>query len=400
MYKLLRNKNNSLEEFGLRLDDGLKSAANTQEARRSIVVVSTPETDKEKDEHKSYADDLSVLNINIEDIYNFEKIEKKKKTYSQNWPAYNQAQMNEFSIFQDILIELLDKLLDVKPLNRRGRPFNDLKEMLFCCVMRSYFGKSSRRSVSFLDLALTKAYISKKPHFNTILNYYKDETLTPILKYLIEQAASPLKDVEVDFSVDSSGFSTSLYGRWLDVRATSKSKKRLYKKAHVTSGVKTNIITAIEVTPGYYADSPQFKELIKITAKTFKIREVSADKAYSSRKNLQTVIQQGAIPFIPFRKGTGKRSRGHLIWTRMRQVYDKERDYFNKHYHKRSNVESVFNMIKRKFGTHLYSKSDTGQTNEVLCKAPAHNICVLIQEIHELDLKIDFNYCATTKVKR
>ncbi len=400
MDKILRNRDRSLDEFVLDIYDGPKSGTNTQEAWRSIDMVSTTKKDKEKDGHKHYADDLSILNINIEDIYNFEKIEKKKKTYPQNWPAYNQAQMNEFSIFQDILIELLDKLLDIKPLYRRGRPFNDLKEMLFCCAMRSYYGKSSRRSVSFLDFAVTKAYISKKPHFNTILNYYKDKTLTPILKYLIEQSANPLKDVEVDFSVDSSGFSTSLYGRWLDVRATSKSKKRLYKKAHVTSGIKTNIITAIEVTPGYYADSPQFSELIKITSKTFKIREVSADKAYSSRKNLQTVVEYGGIPFIPFRKGTGKRSRGHLIWTRMKQVYDKEREYFNKHYHKRSNAESVFNMIKRKFGAHLYSKSETGQINEVLCKALAHNICVLIQELHEIDLKIDFNYCATTKIKR
>jgi len=61
--------------------------------------------------------------------------------------------------------------------------------------------------------------------------------------------------------MDSSGFSTSLYGRWLDIRASSSSKKRVFKKAHVTSGVKTNIITAIEVTPGFYADSPQFQNL-------------------------------------------------------------------------------------------------------------------------------------------
>ncbi len=331
--------------------------------------------------------------VDIENIH-------KKKTYSQNWTAYNKAQMNEFSIFQDILIELLDNLIEVNPLFRRGRPFNDLKEMIFCCTMRSYYGKSSRRSISFLDYAVSKGYISKKPHFNTVLNYYKDVTITPILKYLIEQSASPLKDVEVDFSVDSSGFSTSLYGRWLDVRTKSNRKKRLFKKAHVTSGVKSNIITAIEVTPGYYADSPQFGKMIKITAKTFRMREVSADKAYSSRKNLQTVVNLGAIPFIPFRKGTGQRSRGTMIWSRMRRVYDEQREFFNQHYHKRSNAESVFNMMKRKFGTHLYSKSEVGQTNEVLCKALAHNICVLIQELHENDLKIDFNYCAIAKVRR
>jgi len=130
------------------------------------------------------------------------------------------------------------------------------------------------------------------------------------------------------------------------------------------------------------------------------MREVSADKAYSSRKNLQTVTQLGAIPYIPFRKGTGISSRGYMIWTRMRKYYDKHQDHFMMHYHKRSNAESVFNMMKRKFGPHLNSKSETGQINEVLCKALAHNVCVLIQEYHENDLKRDFQRCKKNKVAR
>jgi len=332
------------------------------------------------------------------DFYN--RVHEFDILYTQNWPAYNQAQTTEFSTFQDILIEILDNLIETHQQHRRGRPFNDFKEMIFCCVMRSYYGKSSRRSVSFLDYALVKGYISKKPHFNTVLNYYKDDSITHILKYLIEQSATPMKDVELDFTVDSSGFSTSLYGRWLDVRIQSSSKKRIFKKAHVTSGVKTNIITAIEATPGYYADSPQFPKLVRITSKNFDMREVSADKAYSSRKNLQTVAQLGAVPYIPFKSNATGRSRGHLIWGRMKKYYDRHQDHFMMHYHKRSNAESVFNMMKRKFGTHLYSKSEVGQTNEILCKALAHNICVLIQEYHENDLKRDYNKCAKHKVAR
>ncbi len=43
-------------------------------------------------------------------------------------------------------------------------------------------------------------------------------------------------------------------------------------------------------------------------------------------------------------------------------------------------------MIKGKIGSALRSKSDTGQLNEVLCKVLAHNICVLIQAIHALNI--------------
>ncbi len=57
------------------------------------------------------------------------------------------------------------------------------------------------------------------------------------------------------------------------------------------------------------------------------------------------------------------------------------------HYHKRSNVESTVQMIKSKFGDRLRSKDKVSQVNEVLAKVLCHNICVVIQEIHELDVQ-------------
>ena len=61
-------------------------------------------------------------------------------------------------------------------------------------------------------------------------------------------------------------------------------------------------------------------------------------------------------------------------------------DAFLTHYHKRSNVECTFSMLKRKFGGSLRSKSEVGQRNEVLCKVIAHNICCVISAIHELGI--------------
>jgi hypothetical protein len=43
-------------------------------------------------------------------------------------------------------------------------------------------------------------------------------------------------------------------------------------------------------------------------------------------------------------------------------------------------------MIKAKFGSAVRSKSRTGQINEVLAKVLLHNLCVLIQAIHEIGL--------------
>jgi len=71
------------------------------------------------------------------------------------------------------------------------------------------------------------------------------------------------------------------------------------------------------------------------------------------------------------------------------------REEFMQHYHKRSNAETVFSMIKRNFGVNVRSKKDIAQTNEVLCKALCHNIVVLIHEMFELGIAVRFvNNCA------
>jgi transposase len=58
------------------------------------------------------------------------------------------------------------------------------------------------------------------------------------------------------------------------------------------------------------------------------------------------------------------------------------------HYHKRSNVESTFSMFKGKFRDHVRSKTPVAMVNEVLCKIICHNICVLVQEAHDLGIDV------------
>lgn len=60
------------------------------------------------------------------------------------------------------------------------------------------------------------------------------------------------------------------------------------------------------------------------------------------------------------------------------------------HYHRRSNVETAFSMIKRKFGEPIRSKGETAQVNEVLAKVARHNLCVLIHSAHTLGIEPRF----------
>jgi transposase len=71
-------------------------------------------------------------------------------------------------------------------------------------------------------------------------------------------------------------------------------------------------------------------------------------------------------------------------------LYSFNQTRFMQSYHKRSNVETTFHMIKAKFGDHLRSKTRTAQINDAMCKVLTHNLCCLIQSIYELGIEPTF----------
>ncbi len=151
-------------------------------------------------------------------------------------------------------------------------------------------------------------------------------------------------------------------------------------------GVNTKTVAAVDISGWAANDTNYFVPLLERVAAHFDVREVSADKAYLSRKNLNAVESVGGTPFVPFKSNTLEPVEAGM-WARMYHLFMHKRDAFLEHYHKRSNIETAYSMIKGKFGSALRSKSDTGQINEALCKVLAHNICVLVQAIHELGIE-------------
>jgi len=314
-----------------------------------------------------------------------------KQTYKQEWSAYNAAQVNEKSEFQKLLHELCKGIGE--PSQKMGRPRLPFEDMIFAAAFKVYSTVSGRRFMSDLRDAHAKGYISKLPCYNSIFNYFEDETLTPYLKMLIEESSLPLQTVESDFAVDSSGFSTCRFVQWVQAKHHDPKllEAREWIKVHLMCGVKTNVVTAVEITDRYAGDSPQFAGLVKTTGRNFTMAQVSADKAYSSSQNLQVVADHDAQPFIAFKANTVSRKPHHTaIWNRMFHFYSYNQTRFMRCYHKRSNVETTFHMIKSKFGDSLRSKTKTAQINEALCKVLAHNLCCLIQSMYELGIEPTF----------
>ena len=93
-----------------------------------------------------------------------------------------------------------------EPPQEKGRPRASLRDMVFASVFKVFSTVSARRFQCDLNEACERGHISKAPHYNTVFKYLEMPGLTPILKQLIEESSLPLRSVEVDFAVDSSGF--------------------------------------------------------------------------------------------------------------------------------------------------------------------------------------------------
>jgi len=224
----------------------------------------------------------------------------ERKTYQQHWRAYNDAQTHEKDKFLELLHDLCTGVTEPAPA-KTGRPRLPLRDAVFAVCFKIYSTLSCRRFMSDLRDSHSKGYLSKVPHFNSICNYLENPELTPILYSLITETSLPLKSVEVDFAADSSGFTTSRFVRWFDHKYGTVRQQHEWVKAHLMCGIRTNIVTAVEIRDKDASDTKLLPNLVDTTAKNFTISEISADKGYGSVKNYNAIQRHGAVPYIAFK---------------------------------------------------------------------------------------------------
>jgi transposase len=308
-------------------------------------------------------------------------------SYPQNWPAYNRAQMEEKSRIEILLKGLCEGI--VQPSQTNGRPRLPLADVVYGATMKVYTTFSGRRATTDIKACEERGFVEKAPHYNSLFRYLERADMQPLLTTLVEESAAPLKAIETNFAVDGTGFSTNTYASWFDHKYGEEKRSQRWIKAHAMIGVKTNVITAVKMTEGFVNDAPQLPSLVTATAaKGFTIQEVSADKAYLSHDNLAAVEAAGGVPYVPFKSNS--KGTGSAAWQRLWHVYSLNREDFLAHYHQRSNVESTFSAVKRKFGGSLRSKLPAAQYNEGLLKCLCFNLTVLVHSIHELGIDPKF----------
>lgn len=310
-----------------------------------------------------------------------------RKTYTQDWKNYNLAQTKEKEIFMRLLGDVTGKIGNTA--YDFGRPTNPLSDMIYSMVFKVYSGFSGRRFNTDMEDAKTSGFVSKRIPYNSMFDYFGKPELTPVLSELVTMTSLPLKGVETDFNIDSTGFGTSQFQRWFSFKYGKEMVSRKWVKCHFINGAKTNVITSVKITSEFDNDCPQLQELYDRTKEHFDMKELSGDKAYLSIENLEHIEGNGTRAYIPFKSNSGPSGNG-AVWKKLYHFFAFKQDEFLAHFHKRSNAETTVHMMKAKFGNSVRSKNWVSQVNETLCKVVAHNICCVIMETFCLGIEAEF----------
>lgn len=308
-----------------------------------------------------------------------------KPTYSQKWSDYRKARTNEKPYFLKLLKELCNGLSNE---HRVGRPRLPLSDITFAAVLKVYLGVAADLAMPEINSASDEGYISKGMSYNSIPVFFGRPETRSLLEDLIATSARPLLPLERYACIDSTGFGISRYDRWNDGKEGKTRAGKKWVKVQVISGVKTNVVVAATTTDANANDSPYLADMIERLSDDFKIEEFMADSQYSSVRNLEAIKARGAFPLIPFKVSATGASGG--LWQRMYHYYQYHNDEFSSRYHKRSNAETAFHMIKAKFGSDVSAKTEPATHNEVLAKILCHNICCVIQSIFEFKIVPEF----------
>ena len=339
------------------------------------------------------------------------EIVKEHRVYRRDWHKYNEAQTHEAEDVLELLggiSDLVNELeVQARPCRGRGRPRSPLGSMLFAMIYKAFLGQSARRVQAQLRLLARSGYMPKCgppdsvfsraedhepwiPCFNSINGYYGYDWLTPVLLELVTVTAMPVRSLETDFTMDATGCSTHSFMRWMDYRTESEVKEHGWVKLHMMCGALTNVITRAAVSPRDVHDNVLFRELFLETARHFRIRKLTADMAYLSGPNYSLAEDFDVDLYVPFKSNTARWADDGTAWSAALWKFLQCNSEFMDEYHQRSNAESTFSALKRKFPSQIRMEEYTGQVNETLCKVLAYNLSGVAREVRMRGVKPDF----------
>lgn len=253
------------------------------------------------------------------------------------------------------LSKLLNQLNLGRYLHRFGPKKYELKHHLFALIIMEAYKLSLRRVEIMLEMfgikVPTYSALCKRRKKIPSWIWNKLVFLTAGLKH--ENAA-----------IDMTGFSRTNPSQHYLGRIYQGWYRKGYAKTSMIYDVDNHKVITLHAKIRLRHELKDAKLLLR---KNLNIKFLLADKAYDAEWLHQYCYEKGIQTIIPKKK--------NIRPGRFRKKQMK--NYSDEKYHQRSNIESGFSAIKRKYGGFVSGKSLASLNTELNCKAIAHNLRLL-----------------------
>jgi hypothetical protein len=275
---------------------------------------------------------------------------------------------NKYQRMISLMRQILKKMHVPLFLHPKSKHVFSVHQHITLLVLRQYESKSYESFVEWLQVAteITQMLgLNTIPHFTTIQK--AAARLSDILLHVAIGRFISIACPEMIFAgADATGFEDRHCTPYYSYRC---SIRQSYTKLSAGSDMNTQLVCAVVIQHHPIShDVRHFPELFQQMMTVAVPWIFVLDKGYDAEWIHQMIRQNHVMSMIPVR------NRGCLI-SRTRGRYRKQmrRRFDESLYHQRNKCETIFSVIKRKFGSEIRSHHNTMKEKELLYRVLAYN---------------------------